>query len=187
MSDHIDDSELVTRAQQGDREAFNLLVERFYDVVVAGAFNVLSNIDAAKDCAQEAFLEGAKTLNKLRDKSKFGQWIYGISRNKAIYLLQRQKLHNEALKVKTDESRRLKPVFSPPEQAGKNERLESIRRALGEIPDIYREVLVLKYMDGRSHADIGKLLDISLAAVDKRLMRAKDMLRASLQRWKIEE
>ncbi|MFH0938486.1 MAG: RNA polymerase sigma factor [Planctomycetota bacterium] len=176
----------MTRAQAGDQEAFNMLVERWYDVVVAAAFAKLADIDSAKDCAQEAFLESAKMLSKLRDKSKFGQWLYGISRNKAIYLLQRQKLHAEALKGKADESRRLMPIPSPLEQIGKNERLSGIRRALNEIPEIYREVLTLKYVDGRSQADIGKLLDISTAAVDKRLMRAKDMLRESLQRWKIE-
>ncbi len=187
MGERIDDTELVTRAQNGDRQAFDLLVERYYDVVVTAAYALLANIDGAKDCAQEAFLEGAESLDKLRDKAKFAQWIYGISRNKAIYLLQRQKLHNEALKVKTDESRRLKPVSSPSDQAGKNEKLESIRRALGELSELYREVLVLKYIDGRSHADIAGLLDISLAAVDKRLMRGKDMLRESLQRWKSDE
>jgi RNA polymerase sigma-70 factor (ECF subfamily) len=187
MDNEPDDIELVTRAQQGDRDAFTRLVERYYSDVVAAAYTILSNAETAKECAQESFLEAARTLDKLREKNKFRQWIYGISRNKAIYLLHRQKLHNEAMKVKTDESRRMKPVFGPSEQMGKIERVEGIRKALGQIPEIYREVLVLKYIDGRSHADIGKLLDISMAAVDKRLMRAKDMLRESLQKWKTED
>jgi RNA polymerase sigma-70 factor, ECF subfamily len=187
MSNELDDEELVTRAQNNDPAAFDLLVSRHYDVVVTAAYTVLANIDAAKDCAQEAFLEGAQNLIKLRDKKKFAQWIYGISRNKAIYLLQRQKLHSEALKVKTDESRRLKPISSPSDQARNNEKLDSIRRALSEVSETYREVLVLKYIDGRSHADIASLLDISLAAVDKRLMRGKDMLRESLKRWNADE
>jgi RNA polymerase sigma factor (sigma-70 family) len=97
------------------------------------------------------------------------------------------KLHGEALKVKTDESRRMPAIHSPSEQMSHNERLDGIRRALAELPFIYREVLTLKYIDGRSHEDIGKLLDISLAAVDKRLMRGKDMLRESLKRWNHDE
>lgn len=187
MDDHAEDAALVARAQKGDREAFNILVTRYYDVVVSAAFSVLANIETARDCAQESFLEAARTLDRLRDSGKFAQWIYGISRNKAIYLLQRQRLHHAALKVKTDESRRMAPVQSPSEQAGAHERLEGIRRSLAEIPAIYREVLVLKYVDGRSHADIAGLLNVSMAAVDKRLMRGKDMLRASLARWKHEE
>ena len=186
MDEQVDDVALVARAQAGDREAFNLLVNRYYDVVVSAAFSVLANIESARDCAQEAFLEAARTLDRLRDQAKFAQWIYGISRNKAIYFLQRQKMHNEALKVKCDESRRLQPVQSPSDHAREEERLAGIRQALDELPPIYREVLVLKYADGRSHADISNLLDISLAAVDKRLMRGKDMLRESLTRWKAE-
>ena len=58
---------------------------------------------------------------------------------------------------------------------------------MAELPEIYREVLALKYVDGRSHEDIAKVLQISLAAVDKRLMRGKEMLRESLQRWNATE
>jgi len=186
MSEPENDEDLVTRAQLGEKAAFERLVEKYYDVVVTAAYTVLSNVDASKDCAQDALMEAAQNLSKLRDKNKFDRWIYGIARNKAKYYLQRQHLHSEALKVKTDESRRLKPVASPSEQLSKNEQLDSIRRALSEVPEIYREVLVMKYIDGRSHDDIARLLDISLAAVDKRLMRGKGMLRESLARWKSE-
>jgi RNA polymerase sigma-70 factor, ECF subfamily len=187
MAEPSSDEELVTRALAGERTAFDELVARHYDIVVTAAFTNLANIEDSKECAQDAFKEAAQSLSKLREKDRFKQWIYGIARNKAMGYRQKQRLHSEALKVKTDESRRLKPVASPAEQASRNEKLESIRRALGEVPEIYREVLTLKYIDGRSHADISQLLDITLAAVDKRLMRGKDMLRESLGRWKAEE
>lgn len=185
MPEQLDDAELVARAERGERAAFDELVTRHYDAVVVAAFAVHGNMDAAKDCAQDAFLEAAATLDRLRDRSKFSAWIYGISKRKAIYMLRRQRLHAEAVKVKTDESRAMLPAYSPSEQASHDEKLAGIRKVLAEIPEIYREVLALKYMDGRSHEDIAKVLDISLAAVDKRLMRGKDMLRESLKRWKM--
>jgi RNA polymerase sigma-70 factor (ECF subfamily) len=187
MTNEPDDETLVERALRNDPAAFNQLVSRHYGVVVTAAYSVLSNIDAAKDCAQEAFMEGAQNLDKLREKNKFAQWIYGISRNKAIQQLQRQRLHSEAIKVKIAESRRMRPANSPSDLAHNNEKLESIRRALSEVPETYREVLVLKYIDGRSQDDIARLLGISTAAVDKRLTRGKDMLRESMQRWKVDE
>ena len=107
-----------------------------------------------------------------------------IGRRKAIYVLRRQKIHGEALKYKTEESRAGNGSHSPSDDLGHSEKLESIRRALAELTDIYREVLILKYIDGRSHEEISKILDISLAAVDKRLMRGKEMLRESLKRWR---
>jgi RNA polymerase sigma-70 factor, ECF subfamily len=187
MTDRVDDAELVARAERGEKAAFEELVQRHYEVVVSAAYSILGDVDASKDCAQDAFLEAAATLDKLREKAKFSPWIYGIARRKAIYVLRRQKRHGEAMKVKNDENRAMPAESTPAEQASKNERLDSIRRALGEVPWIYREVLTLKYIDSRSHDDIAQLLDISLAAVDKRLMRGKEMLRESLKRWKTEE
>ncbi|HEY3321272.1 MAG TPA: RNA polymerase sigma factor [Planctomycetota bacterium] len=187
MADRVSDAELVERAMRGEKAAFEELVERHYAVVAAAAFHVLSNHDAAKDCAQDAFMEAAKTLDRLRDRNKFSPWIYGISRRKAIYVLRRQRQDGEALKVKTDESKSVIPARTPSEQASHQEKLDSISKSLGQLPDIYREILLLKYIDNRSHEDIAQLLDISLAAVDKRLMRGKEMLRESIRKWHTED
>ena len=186
MEERASDAELVARAESGERAAFDQLVERHYDVVVTAAYKVLMDVEAARDCAQEAFLEAAGNLADLREKSKFASWIYGISYRKAIGVLRRHKLHVVAMEHKKDESRALIPLGSPSDQAEKVEKLASIRKALNEIPEIYREVIVLKYIDGRSHATIAQLLDLSHAAVDKRLTRGKDLLRESLRRWKTE-
>ncbi len=186
MSERASDAELVNRAELGERAAFDELVGRYYDVAVSAAYKVLLDADAARDCAQEAFLQSAGDLCALRDKTKFGHWIYGISSRKAIYVLRRIKMHSAAMEIKKDESRSQIRLGTPFEQAEKAEKLASIRKALCDIPEIYREVIVLKYVDGRSHAEIAQILDISHAAVDKRLSRGKDLLRESLKRWKSE-
>lgn len=187
MAEHISDAELVARALKGDLEADNLLIERHYKTAVSAAYSILSNVDAANDCAQEAFLEATRRLSTLREPGKFGNWIYGIARQQAILIVRKQKQHREAMITKTDESKRIIPIKSPPEQMSKEEKLESIRRALSEVNEIYREVLVLKYIEKHTHDEIAKILDISPAAVDKRLMRGKDLLRESLDRWKSDE
>ena len=188
MDDGVSDEELVLRALKGDREAFSLLVERHYSAAVAAAYSVLTDTESAKDCAQEAFLQVARSLDSLRDKSKFGNYIYGIAYQQAILILRRKKRHREAMQTKSDESKRMPLVGSPSDQMGKNEKLESIRKALNELPEIYREVLVLKCIEKHSHEQIARILNLSMAAVDKRLMRGKaGMLRASLQRWRVDE
>lgn len=186
MADRASDAELVERALRGQRAAFDELVDRYYSVAVTAAYKVLTDIDASNDCAQDAFLEAAGSLNDLRDRSKFAHWIYGISYRKAIYVVRKIKLHSAAMEVKRDESRAVIRLGTPSEQAEKVEKLASIRKALNDIPEIYREVIILKYVDGRSHVEIGQILDISHAAVDKRLSRGKDLLRESLKRWKTE-
>ena len=180
----IDDKELVERAERGEAEALNELVIRHYSTVVAVAMAILRDYHSAHDCAQEAFGEVIKTLSRLRDRARFGAWICHICKYKAIHMLCRQRLYSEVLVARRNDNRCEVRADSLPHPATDEERLASIKRALAEIPEIYREVLMLKYVDHRSHEDIATLLQISMAAVDKRLTRGKEMLRESLQRWK---
>ncbi len=143
MSESASDAVLVARAETGERAAFDELVSRYYDVAVTAAYKVLVDVDASKDCAQQAFLEAIACLGDLRDKTKFAHWIYGISYRKAIAVLRRTKMHHAAMEVKKDESRSIIPLGTPFEQAEKAEKLSSIRKALSDIPEIYREVIVL--------------------------------------------
>ena len=176
----------MDRVLSGDPAAHDLLIDRHYKTAISGAYSVVRDIEAARDCAQETFLEVKRRLHTLREKSRFASWIFNIARQQAILIVRRQKLHREAMQSKTNESKSVIPIKSPQEQMGKSEQHEAIRRALYQINEIYREVLILKYIDSRSHEDIAKILNISMAAVDKRLMRGKDLLRESLRRWKDE-
>lgn len=186
MEERISDADLVTRAEAGDPAAFNELVDRYFDIAISAAYKVLMDPEAARDCAQEAFLEATANLGTLREKNRFSGWIYGIAYRKAIAVVRRSKLHVAAMEHKKDESRSVIPLGTPLEQAETKEKNKSILAALHEIPEIYREVIILKYIDGRSHQDIAQILDLTHAAVDKRLTRGKDLLRESLGRWRTE-
>ncbi|MCZ7646442.1 MAG: RNA polymerase sigma factor [Planctomycetota bacterium] len=177
------DEELVLQVEQGIPGAFDALMERYFNLAVGVAYSLLGDAEAAKDVAQDAFLEAAKMLHTLRERNKFGNWVYGITRRRAIYVLRRRKMHRAAIEVKKDEEKAAPVPDDPGTPLDKRERSQHIRDALGQIPEIYREVLVLKYMDGRSYEEIAALLGISLAAIDKRLMRGKAMLRDSLRKF----
>lgn len=175
----VQDRELVLRAKGGDAEAFKALVEKYLTAVVGAAYAYLGEVGAARDVAQEAFLEAHRSIRKLRDPAKFGQWVYGIARLRAIYLLRRRKRGLAALQARGD-IERAREVETPLEDMLRRERCEGIRKALFQIKAEYREVLMLKYVDGKSYEDIAKMLNISVAAVDKRLLRGKEMLRETL-------
>ncbi|GMV81560.1 MAG: hypothetical protein AMXMBFR7_27440 [Planctomycetota bacterium] len=177
------DEELVLQVERGIPGAFDVLMERYFNLVVGVAYSLLGDADTARDVAQDAFLEAAKMLHTLRERNKFGNWLYGITRLRAIYVLRRKRMHRQAIEVKKDEEKSIEPHEDPSAPMDKRERGHQIREALNQLPEIYREILVLKYIDGRSYDEIGALLGISLAAVDKRLMRGKAMLRESLRRF----
>jgi len=178
----VQDKDLVLRARKGDAEAFRALVEKYLTAVVGVAYSYLGEVSAARDVAQEAFLEAHRGLKNLRDASKFGQWVYGIARLRAIYILRRRKRGQAALQVKA-EAERARQVETPLEGLLRSELRDGVRKALMEIGEGYREVLILKYVDGRSYEEISKILNISVAAVDKRLLRGKEMLREALSKY----
>lgn len=177
------DAVLVMQAEQGIPGAFNVLVERYFSQIFGVAYSQLRDREAAMDVAQDAFLEAAQKLTSLRVREKFGHWVYGIARRKAIYVLRRRKMHRAAVEVKKEEEKTLPRPDAPGAPMEREERNEQIRDLLNQLPEIYREIIVLKYIDDRSYDEIATLLGISKAAVDKRLMRGKEMLRESLRRW----
>lgn len=177
------DAELVLQAEQGVPGAFEVLMERYLSMVIGVAYSLLSDKEAAQDIAQDTFMEAAQTLTLLRERDKFGNWLYGIARRKASYVLRRRKMHHAAIQYKQQEEKTLPQQDDPGAPIARRERNENIREALNQLPEIYREILVLRYIDGRSYEEIAAVLGVSLAAVDKRLMRGKSMLRESLRRW----
>jgi len=177
------DAELVMQAEQGLPGAFEALMERYLSMVVGVAYSLLSDSEAARDVAQDTFMEAMQTLTLLRERDKFGNWIYGIARRKASYVLRRRRMHQAAVTFKQQEEKTLPTQDDPSAPMSRLERTEHIREQLNQLPEIYREILVLRYIDGRSYEEIAAVLGISLAAVDKRLMRGKAMLRESLRKW----
>jgi len=177
------DAELVVQTQQGLPGAFEALMERYLSMVVGVAYSRLSDSEAARDVAQDTFMEAMQTLTLLRDHDKFGNWIYGIARRKASYVLRRRRMHQSAVTFKQQEEKTLPTQDDPSAPLSRQERSEHIREQLKQLPEIYREILVLRYIDERSYEEIAAVLGITQAAVDKRLMRGKAMLRESLRTW----
>lgn len=179
----LTDAELVKQSEDGVPGAFDVLVERYFNMVAAAAYALLSDAEAARDVAQESFLEAARGISLLRERDKFANWVYGIARRKAIYVLRRRKLHQSALLIKQEQARAEPDKSDPRLPIVSTERRDVVRRALSRLPEIYREVLILRYMDGRSAEEITSILDLSTAAVEKRLARAKALLREHLRKW----
>jgi len=149
------DEPLVKAAQGGDRAAFGQLYQR-YVRMVHGILLARVPSAAAEDLVHDVFLQALPKLAALRDVSRFGPWLAAIARNRA-----------------TDFHRRTKPDCSLDDQAGAAEAPQNPERGIGiedgiallsavrELPDVYREPLVLYYYEQRSVEEVGRLLGIT--------------------------
>jgi RNA polymerase sigma-70 factor (ECF subfamily) len=148
-----DDLSLVARVLEGDRRCFELLVRRHERRVFRVALAVLGNIEDAEDAMQETFIKAFRHLDQFRAESRFTTWLTRIAVNEA---LQKRQARKESIPL--DESReagekplprRFEPWTANPEQLyGQQELRQLVETALQALPPIYREVLILRDIEG---------------------------------------
>lgn len=174
-----DDAKLVRAAAGGDEDAFRALVERYAARVAAICYGVTGDAESSRDLAQEVFTEAFVSLRRLRSPGKFGPWLARVARLKAVSWIRHRVRHREERAHSSAEflaARR----GTPGEDAEHREVCERVLAAVRGLPPAYREVIILRCLEEESPKTICRMLGISLAAMDKRLSRAKSMLREAL-------
>lgn len=185
MTGH-DDQQLVDQCLAGQKEAFGRLVERYQDRLFHSLIPLLKSRDDAQDIAQEALLQAYQKLETYRGEAAFYTWLYRIAINRAMSFLRRRQhkttsidnLREHSGEEPHDQHRAADPVL-PVIQA---EQQELVRKALAELPDDFRTVLVLKEFEGLRYDEIAELIDCPLGTVRSRIHRGRLELAERLSR-----
>ena len=171
------DTELVAASLAGSREAFGQIVARYQSLVCSLAYSATGSLNASEDLAQETFLTAWKQLAGLREPEKLRAWLCAIARNLINNSLRRQgrepSHRAESLEMAPES---LAPGPQPAEQAMSNEELAILWRSLEQIPELYREPMVLFYREQQSVATVAQNLELTEEAVKQRLSRGRKML-----------
>ncbi len=172
MSD-TPDEELVRRYLEGDTEAFGALVQRHQSRVYNVALRVLGDPDDARDAAQDAFLTLVRKLSQFRGDAAFTTWMHRITVN-ACYDILRKRRRQPMLRTVRDPDDPM-PDQLPPVADHADETIGSIdaARALRQIPEEYRVVLVLADVQDLPYEEIARTLDIPLGTVKSRVHRGR--------------
>jgi len=173
----MDDAEAIKRCQQGEREAFRHLVERYQKRAVAHAFVILFNRDDAEDAVQDAFVDAFKAIGTFDTARTFYQWFYVLLRNRC-YKLTEKRRPTESL----DEALLL---VSP--QGLADETRLILEKALYSLTREEREIVSLKYFSGLSYDELATHLQIPRGTVMSRLFHARQRLQGKLSRMHIRE
>lgn len=189
------DVDLVRKAQKGNMGAFEELVGRHRDKIYARAYSMMRNEEEALDLSQEAWVKGWQRLGQFQGDSSFVTWMTRIAINLCLDQLRKQKRHRaESIEVLEEESggvERYMPVTTPNPTAGleRTELRARIDRALGQLSEEHRTVLVLHEFEDLEYKEIAKRMDCSIGTVMSRLFYARRRmasLLASLKREKAE-
>lgn len=187
-----EDSELLQRAQRGEMAAFEQLVERHQHKVFAMTSRMLRSDDDAAEVVQEAFLAAYRHLPEFRGDSAFGSWVYRIAANYALMRLRHRKV---TAQVEEPEGA---PTFNErgslidevadwsrdaEEQTLDAELRKAIDDASAKLPEEYRQVFLLRDVEGLSYEEIATATGDSVPAIKSRLHRARLSLRAAIDRF----
>jgi RNA polymerase sigma-70 factor, ECF subfamily len=181
----LPDVELLQQAASGDGEAFAALFERYRHVVYRFARAMTGSPDAAEDVTQEVFVILMRELSRyVPERSAFSTYLYGIARNVSRDRVRRERrfLSLDTLGLSVPERLDGVPRVSPFERLVDQEAGAEVRRALAQLPDRYREVVILCDLHDLSYAQVAAVVRASVAAVRARLHRGRHLLRRRLRR-----
>ena len=191
-----DDPELVRRAQNGDKQAFSLLVKQYESTVYAFAFKVCRNEEKAAETLQDTFVNVYRKLDQFNGKAKFSTWLYQIVTNNCLMKRRWSKLEEFSVSMDSTESMEedseveddgnpLQALVSlrhtPQDEMVNKELREILDNAILRLPMEQRIVFVLRDVEGRSAEEAAKILKVTVPAVKSRLRRARVFLRDHLQ------
>lgn len=171
MSDYV---KLITAVQQGHSAAFSQLVVQFQDMAYFTAYRFLGQQQQAQDATQEAFWEAYRCLPGLREPKAFPGWLRRIVLKQCDRLTRGQ----QATLLALDDAKDLAADLTGPEAMLEQlQRRQAILAKVNDLPEIYREVTRLFYLNGRSYQEIATELNLPLSTVKKRLYDARQQLK----------
>lgn len=180
------DEELITRFQQGDIYAFDLIVKRYKQQLLNFVFRFLNNREQAEDVVQETFLRVYRKRNAYKQVAKFSTWIYTIAGNLARTELRKRKrrqlfslsdigMEEKDYEIASDE-------FNPEKYTNTVMHEQIIQREINKLSVKFREVIILRDIQGLAYEEIAEIIKVPLGTVKSRVNRARLRLQEKLRR-----
>jgi RNA polymerase sigma-70 factor (ECF subfamily) len=190
LDDSMTEAVLIQRILAGEKDQFHDLIRPYERRFFLQAYSILRNQDDAEETVQQAMVKIFFNLAQLTETDRFKQWALRVVENEAKMYWRKQRQHlYESIdqgSAGTYDERPYSPKQfadwrdSPSDALDRSEVRAAVDKALGELPDIYREVFVLRDMQHLDVAETVEVLGIGESAVKTRLHRARLMLRESL-------
>jgi RNA polymerase sigma-70 factor (ECF subfamily) len=192
MSDSLvlDEPQLIARLRAGEESAFEQLVRSTSGKLLASARRILRNEDDARDAVQSAFIRAFQSLSRFREEARISTWLHRILVNEALMRLRSRATAeasiDELLPTFLQDGHQTRDTIDWSESAEaalvRAETAAVVRRLIDQLPETYRTVLLLRDIEEMTNAEIAEMLGVSKNVVKVRVHRARQALRALLER-----
>ena len=171
----MDEKELVQRAKIGDKEALNELIERYYDEVYRFLYRRMGNKAAAEDVTQDTFIKFIKNLPYYKEKNKLKSFLFTIAINTSNDFFRRHKQETSLLSLDNVSEETTEEVTE--DEILQKEEAVIVCQAVLSLPDIQRDVIILRFYHDLKIKEIASVLKIPIPTVKTRLRRALKALK----------
>lgn len=187
----LSDNEIIAAFKEGNNAIYSSLIERYYNKAYQIAYSFLRQKEDAEEVVQDTFIKIHTVLHNFRGDSQFSTWMYRIvtnyAKNKYRWNKRRGSKKNISINASLDNSDSTYLMDLPGKelnpQTGSvyNELEKGIHEHLEKISPLYREVLVLRNIDGLTYEEISTILDCKIGTVKSRIARGREELRQRLK------
>ena len=170
---------LFRKAVEGDSEAYWELIKPYSGLIFSVAFGILKDSDQAKDILQEVYLEAFRSLGTLRDPKSIHSWLYSLTKNLTHNMIRKETQARKGIAELFENRPKILPID---EILSREKDMKRLDNAIDTLPEHFREILSMKYMNLYSCREISEILNITVEAVKSRLFEARKLLRQKIMK-----
>ena len=182
----LSDEILIKKFQEGDVGAYNQLVYRFKDRLLNFIYRFVNDLDLAEDLVQDTLLKLYTHKDSYQEIAKFSTWLYTIAANLARTELRKKKRRKTFSVTELSRDDREFIIASsdvdPSEDLSSQNFEKSVQRALAELPDDFKTIIILRDIQELSYDEISKIVDVPLGTVKSRINRGRVKLQQLLKK-----
>jgi len=186
-SDRLRDEVIISYILEGRAELFSVIIERYQSKVFSMAYHYTQDYEEARDLTQEILLKLYNNLHSYKSKASFSTWLYRIAVNRCIDWTRKKKLRTVSIiNDGSDEEADIYDTIAdgaegPEEELIRQENSMYVRKAVEELPEIYKTVIILYYFEDLSPQEISDIIGVPRRTVETRLYRGKSLIKLKLE------
>ena len=182
-----EDSQLIHAALHDDQAAFKQLMKKYHDQIANLIYRIIHNKEQVEDLTQEVFIKAFASLKSFNEEFAFSTWLYKIATNSSIDFIRKKKLSTFSIDkpVGLEESEYSfelpDTTYEPDKHIIQRQRSKLIEKAIAQLPEKYRRVIILRHTEERDYNEIAKILKLPIGTVKAHIFRARELLNKYLR------
>lgn len=184
----ISDEALMLRVKDGDHDAFGEILRRYERQLATFFYRQLRDEESARDLVMDTFLRVYKAAYRYEPRAKFSTYIYQIARNLYINESQKRDFRKTDSLDEMDENSGLQLAgdeLDPEQELSRRELSDLVSRALGELPEDQRTILILVEYQELTYERVAQIMDCSIGTVKSRIHRARQKVREWMEKYEL--